>query len=147
MKKLILSFMAAVVLANSAFAMSPAMDADGWKDYTSVQESFIVNEETIVVAADAVSDWDYFWGTTVSQALDPKTNGWDEFWFQCQDPDKSVGDCVGTVFAGGGIVLAATLVVVGATIATAGLIPMAGTAVAPVAGFAEGWSVSAVVIK
>ena len=30
-------------------------------------------------ASAQVSDWDQFWGTTVSQALDPANSGWDEF--------------------------------------------------------------------
>ena len=130
MKQIILTFMAAIMLANTAFAMSPAVDTiDGTRDYASVEITIpAVDDDTIVVDADEVSDWDYFWGTTVSQTLDPKLNGWDNFWFQCQDPEKDIGACVGTIFAGGGMVLAATVIVVGATILTVSAIPTAGTA-------------------
>ena len=116
MKKIILTFMAAVMMTTSAFAMSPALDGDGFKDYTTVETTVPeITEDTAVVKYSEVSDWDYFWGTT----LNPVNTGWNDFWFQCEDPDKSVGDCVGTVFGGIGFGLGAAAAVVGITWAVA----------------------------
>ena len=76
--------MATVMIATSSFAMSPALDADGWRDYASVETpNLIINDDTIMIAANAISDWDYFWGTT----LNPANSGWNDFWFQCADPN------------------------------------------------------------
>ena len=114
MKQFILTFMAAVMVATSSFAMSPALDEDGFRDYATV-ETPIITDDTIIIEGDTVSDWDYFWGTT----LNPVNTGWNDFWFQCQDETKSTGDCVGTVFAGVGIGVAAAVAVVGVGIVAA----------------------------
>ena len=86
-----------------------------------------------------ITDWDYFWGTT----LNPENTGWNEFWNQCNDPAKTTGDCVGTVFAGIGIVVVGSAILVAGTITAsvviAGTLPWTGTILSGGAFFAEIW--------
>ena len=56
-----------------------------------------------------ITDWDYFWGTT----LNPELTGWNDFWNQCNDPSKTDADCAGTVFAGIGFAVGVAVVAVG----------------------------------
>ena len=84
---------------------------------------------TLAGSANAASDWDIFWGTTVSQALDPKLNGWDDFWGQCQNPEKTAADCVGVVATGTVLAVAIPFVAASVAITGAAMIPTAGTAV------------------
>ena len=87
----------------------------------SMQTHVRIAAETI--QAQQINDWNYFWNVT----LNPQNTGWDDFWFQCQDPDKTTGDCVGTVFAGLGIIAGAALAITGVIVV--------GTAITPVAGW------------
>ena len=93
-----------------------------------------------------ISDWDFFWGTTLNPTntgwdyfwgttMNPTLNGWNDFWFQCQDPNKTAGDCVGTVAAGigfaVGVGIAAYFATVAASVAIASAFPMSISAIPP----------------
>ena len=140
MKQIILLFMAVVMMTTSSFAMSPAMDTiDSTKDYATVATP-VITHEPIVIDVSEISDWDYFWGTIVpstfeelGRTLDPVNTGWNDFWYQCQDPDKDLGACVGTVAAGIGlgvaVPIAATLTIFIGSVAIAAGMPSLFTAV------------------
>ena len=119
--------MAAVMMTTSAFAMSPALDADGWRDYTTLESAF-VNEDTMVIAYDAISDWDYFWGTT----LNPANTGWNDFWFACQDDTQEDDGCAIAIFVGTVSAIAAPLVIIGASVLALAAMPAATTVAGPV---------------
>ena len=80
-----------------------------------------------------ISDWDFFWGTT----LNPQNTGWNDFWNQCNDPNKTAADCAGTVFAGIGIVIIGTYVAI--TAVAAGTLALSVT-IGPMAATAPGTS-------
>ena len=63
---------------------------------------------TLAGSANAASDWDIFWGTTVAEALDPTKNGWNDFWFQCHTGDA--GACMGVIATGTAAVIAGPIV-------------------------------------
>ena len=61
-------------------------------------------------------------GYILGSTLNPQNTGWDDFWNQCQDPNKNAGDCVGTVFAGIGFAIALPVVAITAAVVTASTI-------------------------
>ena len=66
--------------------------------------------------------------------MNPVNTGWNDFWFQCQDPEKDVDDCVGTVAVGIASIGLGAFAIIGATISSIAMLPMGGTVIG-LAGF------------